>query len=93
MSPTTQVVILAALLGHDVNDASLTQLAERYQVAIMSMSRAFDELEALELARPHRVGRQRRLSLRLVAATVGARSRGACNRQCARLVMSRAICP
>ncbi len=64
VSPTTQVVILAALLGHDVNDASLTQLAERYQVAIMSMSRAFDELEALELARPHRVGRQRRLSLR-----------------------------
>ncbi|MBF7015141.1 hypothetical protein QUC32_29630 (plasmid) [Novosphingobium resinovorum] len=64
VSPTTQVVILAALLGHDVNDASLTQLAERYKVAIMSMSRAFDELEALELARPHRVGRQRRLSLR-----------------------------
>ena len=64
VSPTTQVVILAALLGHDVNDASLTQLSERYQVAIMSMSRAFDELEALELARPHRVGRQRRLSLR-----------------------------
>lgn len=64
MSPTSQVVILAALLGHEVNDASLTQLAERYKVAIMSMSRAFDELEALELARPHRVGRQRRLSLR-----------------------------
>lgn len=64
VSPTTQVVILAALLEHDVNDASLTQLADRYQVAIMSMSRAFDELEALELARPHRVGRQRRLSLR-----------------------------
>jgi DNA-binding MarR family transcriptional regulator len=64
VSPTTQVVILAALLGHDVHDASLTQLADRYQVAIMSMSRAFDELEALELARPHRVGRQRRLSLR-----------------------------
>lgn len=64
VSPTTQVVILAALLEHDVNDSSLTRLAERYQFAIMSMSRAFDELEALELARPHRVGRQRRLSLR-----------------------------
>lgn len=64
MSPTSQVVILAALLGHEVNDASLTQLAERYEVAIMSMSRAFDELEALELALPHRFGRQRRLRLR-----------------------------
>lgn len=64
VSPTAQVVILAALLKHDVDDASLTQLADRYQVAIMSMSRALDELEALELARPHRVGRQRRLSLR-----------------------------
>lgn len=64
MSPTAQVVILAALLTHDIEDASLTQLANRYRVAIMSMSRALDELEALELARPHRVGRQRRLRLR-----------------------------
>lgn len=45
-------------------DASLTQLAERYQVAAMSMSRAFNQLEALELAQSDRVGRQRRPSLR-----------------------------
>jgi hypothetical protein len=64
ISPTAQVVLLGALLRHQVDDASLTHLADRYQVAVMSMSRALDELEALELAKPHRVGRQRRLNLR-----------------------------
>lgn len=61
--PTTQVLILASLLGEEVDDANLTQMAERFQVAIMSMSRTFDELEALRLAKPNHVGRQRRLQL------------------------------
>lgn len=61
--PTTQVLILASLLGQEVDDANLTELAKRFQVAIMSMSRTFDELEALRLAKPNHVGRQRRLQL------------------------------
>lgn len=65
LSPTAQVLVIAALLGQPVNDASLTHLAARYQVAVMSMSRALDELEALGAAQPHRVGRQRRLNLTL----------------------------
>ncbi|MBA3895682.1 MAG: hypothetical protein H0X36_00775 [Sphingomonadaceae bacterium] len=59
--PTTQVLILASLLGEDLNDGNLTHLAERFQVAIMSMSRTLDELEALQIAKAHHVGRQRRL--------------------------------
>src|SRR3546814_11257581 len=64
LSPTAQVLVLAALLGHEINDANMTQLADRYRVAIMSISRAVDELEALKLAQRHHVGRQRRLRLR-----------------------------
>lgn len=61
--PTTQVLILASLLGEDLNDLNLTQLAVRFQVAIMSMSRTLDELEALQIAKARHVGRQRRLQL------------------------------
>ncbi|MEQ7154077.1 hypothetical protein [Brevundimonas aurifodinae] len=64
LSPTAQVLVIAALLNQPVNDTSLTQLADRYQVSVMSMSRALDELEAHDAAEPHRVGRQRRLNLR-----------------------------
>ncbi|MFC3711327.1 hypothetical protein ACFOMD_02015 [Sphingoaurantiacus capsulatus] len=64
LSPTAQLLLLASLLGHDVDDASLTRLADSYQVAIMSMSRAVDELKALEIAEDRRVGRQRRLRFR-----------------------------
>lgn len=61
--PSTQLLILASLLGEDLNDENLTQLAKRFQVAVMSMSRTLDELEALQIAKPRHVGRQRRLHL------------------------------
>jgi DNA-binding transcriptional ArsR family regulator len=64
LSPTAQLIVLGALQGHDMNEANLTQLADRFRTAIMSMSRALDELEALELTTRHQVGRQRRLRLR-----------------------------
>ena len=61
-SPTAQLVILGDLLGKDDGEgASATALARRYGVAIMSMTRAFDELEAAKLAEGIRVGRQRTL--------------------------------
>jgi len=59
--PTTQMLILASLLGEDLNGSNLTQLAERFQVAVMSMSRTLDELEALQIAKARHAGRQRRL--------------------------------
>lgn len=62
-TPTAQLAILGALLNRSngEGDASATDLARRYGVAIMSMTRAFDELEAAELADTGRVGRHRAL--------------------------------
>jgi len=63
ISPTTQLVLLAMLQGLDLEDENLTELAERFQVAIMSISRTLDELEALQIAKPRHAGRQRRLHM------------------------------
>lgn len=63
VTPTTQVILLAALLGEQIDDANLTELAGRFGVAIMSMSRALDELEAMKVAEARNVGRQRRLHI------------------------------
>jgi len=60
LSPTAQMLVLAWLQGHPVDDMSLTRLADEYDTAVMSMSRALDELEALQVSRRHVVGRQRR---------------------------------
>jgi len=65
IAPTAQLVLLAALQGEPLDDENLTELAERLQVAIMSMTRALDELEALGIAESRLVGRQRRLHLLL----------------------------
>lgn len=65
ISPTTQFMLLAILQKVDLDDRNLTQLAETLKVSIMSISRSLDELETLQLARAHHVGRQRRLRLRL----------------------------
>lgn len=62
MSPTAQMLVLASLLGEPIGDANLTILADRFHVAIMSISRALDELEALAVAKARHVGRQRRLN-------------------------------
>lgn len=65
ISPTTQLVLLAILQGVALEDEHLTELAERIHVSIMSISRTLDELEALQLAKARRVGRQRRLHMLL----------------------------
>jgi len=65
IAPTSQLVLLAALLGQPLGDQNLTELAKRFQVAIMSMTRTLDELEALRVAKARHVGRQRRLHLLL----------------------------
>ena len=50
LSPTAQLLLIAQLLGHPVSGSSASSLARRYRFSAMSMSRAFDELEQLELA-------------------------------------------
>ena len=63
-APTTQLLALAALLGRPVGGGNATTLARRFGVAAMSMVRAFDELQAADVADTGRVGRQRTLHLR-----------------------------
>lgn len=63
ISPTTQMLIIALLLHKVTEDGNLTELANEMSVSIMSLSRTLDELEALQLAKAHHVGRQRRLHM------------------------------
>lgn len=63
ISPTTQLLLLAILQGVALEDEHLTDIAKRFDVSIMSMSRALDELEGLQLAKARHVGRQRRLHM------------------------------
>ncbi|MDR6530191.1 DNA-binding MarR family transcriptional regulator [Caulobacter rhizosphaerae] len=61
LSPTAQLVVLGAVLGRVVDQQSLTDLAERFQVSVMSMSRALDELVAVGVAQAEWAGRRRLL--------------------------------
>lgn len=65
ISPTAQFLLLAILQGRALDGLNLTELADELHVSIMSISRALDELEALQLAKAHHVGRQRRLHMTL----------------------------
>lgn len=64
-SPTTQLVVVAALLRQDVEGANATALARRFGVAVMSMGRAFDELQAAGVVDAERIGRERTLHLKI----------------------------
>ena len=63
-SPTAQLVAVAALLRQEVEGANATALARRFGVAVMSMGRAFDELQAAGVADADRVGRERTLHMK-----------------------------
>ncbi|MEQ1518651.1 MAG: MarR family transcriptional regulator [Usitatibacteraceae bacterium] len=65
ISPTTQYLLMALLHRLIEDDQNLTELADRLCVSIMSISRTLDELEALQLAKAHHAGRQRRLHMLL----------------------------
>ena len=58
-SPTSQMILIGALLRRETEAPSATALATRYGVATMSVSRAFDELQATGLAETLRTGKQR----------------------------------
>jgi hypothetical protein len=63
-SPTAQLVAVAALLRQEIEGANATTLARRFGVAVMSMGRAFDELQAAGVADAGRVGRDRALHMK-----------------------------
>jgi hypothetical protein len=65
LSPTAQLVAVAALLRQDIDGANATSLARRFGVAVMSIGRAFDELQAVRVADAHRVGRERTLHMKV----------------------------
>lgn len=65
ISPTTQLLLLAVMQGRTLDGQNLTELSGELRVSIMSISRTLDELEALQLAKAHHVGRQRRLHMAL----------------------------
>jgi DNA-binding MarR family transcriptional regulator len=65
ISPTTQLVILGVLHRLHTSGESLTELAHRFGVAIMSMSRTLDELESLHLAKAELDGRKRLLFMQV----------------------------
>jgi DNA-binding MarR family transcriptional regulator len=65
ISPTTQCLLLGILNRQSLDGLNLTQLADTLSVSVMSISRTLDELEALQLAKPHHVGRQRCLRMLL----------------------------
>ena len=64
ISPTAQLVVIAALLRREVDGENATALARQFGVATMSMTRAFDELQASGVADAHRVGRERTLHMK-----------------------------
>ncbi|MHB8283216.1 MAG: hypothetical protein ACYDD1_00915 [Caulobacteraceae bacterium] len=63
-SPTAQLVTVAALLRQEIEGANATTLARRFGVAVMSMGRAFDELQAAGVVDAGRVGRDRSLHMK-----------------------------
>jgi hypothetical protein len=65
LSPTAQVVILGALLDL-ATEGNAGELARRYGVAPMSMTRAFDELAGAHLAETPRIGRERVLRFQMI---------------------------
>jgi len=61
LSPATQVLVLHALLRRKTDVLVPAQVAEQFGYSRMTMTRAFDELEALELGTIARQGRERHL--------------------------------
>lgn len=65
LSPATQVVLIYGLLGRIKEPVSPLVLSKKLFYSTMTMSRSFDELEAMELGHVERIGRERLLTLAL----------------------------
>lgn len=62
ISPAAQKIVLAALLGMEVEGVSASVLARRMKYSVMTLSRAMDDLSAAGLAEIEEVGKQRQLA-------------------------------
>ena len=63
ISPAAQKVVLAALLGKEVEGVSASVLARRLNYSAMTLSRAMDDLKAAGLAEIEDVGKERQIAL------------------------------
>ena len=63
LRPATQSVLIHVLLNRDPGEFTATRLAPVLGYSAMTLSRAFDELEAVEIAETDTVGRERVLRL------------------------------
>jgi DNA-binding MarR family transcriptional regulator len=63
LSPSAQIIVLSRLRRRDIDGETPTRLAKVLRTTAMSMSRAFDELEACGLADIAQVGKERRIML------------------------------
>lgn len=59
LSPSTQLVVIFALIHSDKEKFIPSELAKELGVSAMTMTRAFDELESLEIATIQEKGRER----------------------------------
>jgi len=59
LSPSTQTILLRALYEKEIEYFTTKMLAEKHDYSMMTLNRAFDELEALGLAEVFHEGRER----------------------------------
>lgn len=74
LSPTAQLLVLAAVRG-DLVETTASVLADRFGTSAMSMSRALDELAALNLATTEVRGKYRHLHIRHQGPALWAQAR------------------
>jgi DNA-binding MarR family transcriptional regulator len=74
LSPSGQLVILHALLKGNQDILRLNDLAEQYGYSVMTMSRAFSEIESLGLAEVTIQGRKREMILKVTKQEVWEKS-------------------
>ena len=63
ISPATQVVLIYWLLGKINRPVTPLELSKRLFYSTMTMTRALDEMEALEIGKVERIGRERLLTI------------------------------
>jgi len=76
ISPSTQVVILSALLSGNGQNCTPSRLANKLGYSAMTLTRAFDELEAVGLGEVSMKGRERILRFSEVKKALWEKARG-----------------
>jgi DNA-binding MarR family transcriptional regulator len=76
ISPSTQAVILSALLSGDEQNCTPSRLANKLGYSAMTLTRAFDELESVALGEVSMEGRERILRFSEVKKALWEKARG-----------------